>query len=148
MGSAGLRGKQERKTSAKHQLQKAPPAGSTDETNPSPSTKKTNEKGGGRSEDSGCEDDEEGGEERRRVHQAQNQLTGGSRTAGSSDEDRSLASKSTALCASTVAGHHRGPQAPSSVAAGAPLMLSFHMPLLFLPVLCWRRYDHGSGTPI
>jgi hypothetical protein len=86
MGSAGFRGKQERKTGAKHQLQKAPPVESPDETNPSPSTKKTKREEGERSEDSGCVDDEEGGgEERRRVHQAQNQLTGGSRTAGSSD---------------------------------------------------------------
>jgi hypothetical protein len=47
MGSAGIRGKQERKTGAKHQLQKAPPAESPDETNPSPSTKKTKRGEGG-----------------------------------------------------------------------------------------------------
>jgi hypothetical protein len=73
MGSAGFRGKQERKTGAKHQLQKAPPAESPDETNPSPSTKKTKRGEGERSENHGCEVDEEEGD------QAQNQLTGGSR---------------------------------------------------------------------
>jgi hypothetical protein len=72
MGSAGFRGKQERKTGAKHQLQKAPPAESPDVTNPSPSTKKTKREEGEKSEDRGCEDDEEEGEERRREHQAQN----------------------------------------------------------------------------
>ena len=71
MGSAGFRGKQERKTGAKHQLQKAPPAESPDETNPSPSTKKTKRGEGERSENHGCEVDEEEGD------QAQNQLTGG-----------------------------------------------------------------------
>jgi hypothetical protein len=73
MASAGFRGKQERKTDAKHQLQKAPPAESPDETNPSPSTKKAKRGEGERSENHGCEVDEEEG------NQAQNQLTGGSR---------------------------------------------------------------------
>jgi hypothetical protein len=58
MGSAGYRGKQERKTGAKHQPQKAPPAESLDETNPSPSTKKTKRGEGERSENHGCEVDE------------------------------------------------------------------------------------------
>ena len=81
MGNAGFRGKQERKTGAKHQLQKAPPAESPDETNPSPSTKKTKRGEGERNENYGCEVDEEEGD------QAQNQLTGGSRVRAAAGED-------------------------------------------------------------
>jgi hypothetical protein len=49
-----------------------------------PARRRPSEKGGERSEDRGARKTKSGGKERRRVHQVQNQLTGGSRTAGSS----------------------------------------------------------------